>query len=58
MLFSKLATVGNAVDVTPGELVEYFLEDPDTEVIGLYLKGRETGLACCPPCAGLVGASR
>jgi acyl-CoA synthetase (NDP forming) len=43
VLFSKLATVGNAVDVTPGELVEYFLEDPDTEVIGLYLEGARDG---------------
>jgi len=41
--FSKLATVGNAVDVTPGELVEYFVEDPQTEVIGLYLEGARDG---------------
>jgi len=41
--FSKLATVGNAVDVTPGELVEYFLHDPETEVIGLYLEGARDG---------------
>jgi len=37
--FSGLVTVGNCVDVRPSELIEYFLESPDTAVIGLYLEG-------------------
>jgi acyl-CoA synthetase (NDP forming) len=36
---SKLVTIGNAVDVTPAELVAYFGTDPATAVIGLYLEG-------------------
>ena len=31
--FSGLVTVGNCVDVRPSELIEYFLESPDTAVI-------------------------
>jgi acyl-CoA synthetase (NDP forming) len=37
--FSGLVTVGNCIDVRPSELVEYFLESPDTAVIGLYVEG-------------------
>lgn len=37
--FSGLVTVGNCADVQPSELVEYFLHDPGTRVIGLYLEG-------------------
>jgi acyl-CoA synthetase (NDP forming) len=41
--FSKLASIGNAVDVTAGELVDYFIEDPETDVIGGYLEGSSDG---------------
>ncbi|HTO46211.1 MAG TPA: CoA-binding protein [Burkholderiales bacterium] len=37
--FSGLVTAGNCADVRPSELLEYFLEAPDTSVIGLYLEG-------------------
>jgi acyl-CoA synthetase (NDP forming) len=38
--FSQLATVGNAIDVTPGELVRWMVADDDaTEVVGVYLEG-------------------
>ena len=37
--FSKVATVGNAIDVSPGELLQWLVRDPDTEVIGIYLEG-------------------
>ena len=37
--FSKVATVGNAIDVGPGELLQWLVVDPDTEVIGIYLEG-------------------
>jgi len=36
---SKLVTVGNAVDVTPAELVSYFARDDETAIIALYLEG-------------------
>lgn len=36
--FNAVVTVGNGADVTPGELVDHFLRDPDTDVIGLYLE--------------------
>jgi acyl-CoA synthetase (NDP forming) len=37
--FSKVATVGNAVDVTPGELLDWLVDDPETEAAGVYLEG-------------------
>ncbi len=41
--FSKLVSVGNAVDVMPGELIEHLVDDPATDVIGLYLEGARDG---------------
>jgi acyl-CoA synthetase (NDP forming) len=41
--FSKLVTVGNATDVTPGELCEWLVEDPDTGLLGLYLEDPRDG---------------
>ncbi len=41
--FSKVATIGNSIDVTPGELVRYYVDDPDTKVIGVYVEGMEDG---------------
>ena len=41
--FSGLVTAGNCADVRPSELLEYFLESPDTSVIGLYLEGAGDG---------------
>ncbi|WP_413658501.1 acetate--CoA ligase family protein [Nocardioides sp. Bht2] len=35
----KLVTVGNAVDVSTGELLAWLADDEDTEVIGLYVEG-------------------
>jgi acyl-CoA synthetase (NDP forming) len=43
--FSGLVTIGNSADVAPYELVEYFLEDPQTKVIGLYLEDIKNGRA-------------
>ena len=37
--FSKVLSVGNAIDVTPAEVLEWLVGDPDTAVIGLYLEG-------------------
>lgn len=49
--FSKLVTMGNAVDVTPGEMCEFLVDDPDTSIIGLYVEDPRDG-------AGLVRALR
>lgn len=37
--FSKVLSIGNAVDVTPAEVVEWLVDDADTSIIGLYLEG-------------------
>ncbi|WTW98848.1 acetate--CoA ligase family protein [Streptomycetaceae bacterium NBC_01309] len=41
--FSGLVTIGNAIDVGAAELVEHFVDDPATEVIGMYLEGTGGG---------------
>jgi acyl-CoA synthetase (NDP forming) len=41
--FSKLVTVGNAIDVEPGELLEWLVDDADTAVLGLYLEAAPDG---------------
>jgi acyl-CoA synthetase (NDP forming) len=41
--YSGLVTIGNAVDLGAAELIEYFLEDPQTRVIGLYLESTREG---------------
>lgn len=40
----KLVTVGNAVDLTSEDFLEYLCDDPDTGVIGLYLEGTNDGM--------------
>ncbi len=40
---SKLCTVGNSIDVTPGELLEWLVDDPDTDIIGMYLEDPRDG---------------
>jgi acyl-CoA synthetase (NDP forming) len=41
--FSKVVTVGNAIDVMPGEMLDVLVDDPETSVIGLYLEGTRDG---------------
>lgn len=41
--FSGLVTVGNCADVTPSDLVEYYLADPQTRVIGMYVETAKDG---------------
>jgi acyl-CoA synthetase (NDP forming) len=43
--FSGLVTIGNSADVAPHELLEYYFEDPQTKVIGLYLEDIKNGRA-------------
>ncbi|WP_420435353.1 acetate--CoA ligase family protein [Candidatus Poriferisocius sp.] len=40
---SKLCTVGNSIDVTPGELLEWLVDDPDSAIIGMYLEDPRDG---------------
>lgn len=40
---SKVCSLGNKVDVNECDILEYFLDDPDTEVIGLYLEAFSDG---------------
>jgi acyl-CoA synthetase (NDP forming) len=36
--FSKVVSVGNAIDVSAAEVVEYLVNDPDTQVVGAYME--------------------
>ena len=41
--FSGLVTVGNCADVTPSDLIEYYLADAQTRVIGMYIETAKDG---------------
>lgn len=41
--FSGLVTAGNSADLGPVDLLEFFLEDPQTRIIGLYLEDVKDG---------------
>jgi acyl-CoA synthetase (NDP forming) len=41
--FSKEVSYGNAVDINECDLLEYFLEDPETKIICSYLEGVKDG---------------
>jgi len=41
--FSAAITVGNSADLGPNDLLEYYLADPQTEVIGIYLEAVRDG---------------
>lgn len=41
--FGKVANYGNGLDVTPGELLAYLADDPETSVIGAYVEGVPDG---------------
>lgn len=43
--FSAVVSLGNGADVTPSELVAHFLQDPETDVIGLYLESLDASIA-------------
>ncbi|MEU7898927.1 acetate--CoA ligase family protein [Nonomuraea sp. NPDC049152] len=52
LAFSRVATVGNAADVTPAELLRWLSADPSTSVVGLYLEDPRDGLALFSALAG------
>ena len=41
--YSGLLTVGNSADIGPNDLLEFYLADPETTVIGLYLEDTKDG---------------
>ncbi|WP_415977178.1 acetate--CoA ligase family protein [Rhodococcus sp. 077-4] len=41
--YSKLVSIGNAIDVSQGEVTNWLVSDPDTSVIGIYLEGTDDG---------------
>jgi acyl-CoA synthetase (NDP forming) len=41
--FAHLASIGNAIDVNAAQLLDWLVDDPETEVIGLYLEGLTGG---------------
>jgi len=41
--FSSLATIGNSIDITAGELLEWLIHDPHSATIGLYLEDPRDG---------------
>ena len=41
--YSGLVTVGNCADINPNDILEFYLADEQTRVIGLYLEGVQDG---------------
>jgi acyl-CoA synthetase (NDP forming) len=41
--YSAAVTVGNSADLGPNDLLEYYLADPQTKVIGIYLEAVRDG---------------
>ena len=42
---SKIIGVGNKLDIDDDDLIDYFSQDPETKVIGLYIEGVKNGRA-------------
>ncbi len=45
--FSKAISYGNACDVNESDLIEYLSDDPETDVITLYIEGVNDGKRLC-----------
>lgn len=41
--YSGLVTMGNCADINPNDVLEYYLADDQTKVVGLYLEGVQDG---------------
>lgn len=41
--FSGLVTVGNSADLGPNDMLEFYLADPQTKVVGMYVEGVRDG---------------
>ena len=42
---SKIIGVGNKIDIDDDDLIDYFAQDPDTKIIGLYIEAVKDGRA-------------
>jgi acyl-CoA synthetase (NDP forming) len=45
LAFAQLASIGNAVDVSAAELLDWLVDDRDTQIVGLYMEGLAGGEA-------------
>ena len=43
LAFGKVANYGNGLDITPGVMLHYLADDPETTVIGAYVEGVPDG---------------
>ena len=43
LTYSGLITVGNCADVEPNELLQFYLADPETRVVGMYIETAKDG---------------
>ncbi|MBP7734375.1 MAG: CoA-binding protein [Spirochaetes bacterium] len=43
--FSKMISLGNGIDLRETELLRYLADDPETEIIGMYIEGVRDGKA-------------
>jgi acetyltransferase len=43
LTFSKVISYGNALDIDECELLEYFVADPETKIIAIYIEGVREG---------------
>lgn len=43
ILFSAVVSIGNSADIGPSDLLEFYLADPQTRVIGLYIETARDG---------------
>jgi acyl-CoA synthetase (NDP forming) len=43
LTFARVASLGNAADVTPGEMLHWLVDDTETRLVGLYLEGLRGG---------------
>ena len=41
--FSQIVSYGNALDVDESDLLEYFSQDPETEIVAAYIEGIKDG---------------
>jgi acyl-CoA synthetase (NDP forming) len=41
--FSKVVSYGNACDIDEGELLEYFIQDTETDIVAAYIEGVKDG---------------
>ncbi|MBB2912335.1 acyl-CoA synthetase (NDP forming) [Streptosporangium becharense] len=55
LAFSRVATVGNAADVTPAELLRWLATDEHTSVVGMYLEDPRDGRALFEALAAVRG---